>query len=163
MKYLDSSKLENNPEFLPIELKPDGEGGHRLSKVTHFTKKPLDDGWDEVLYYRYIGSHTDIESRKNGLGGYVYVLVNKQYPGMCKIGMTTNHPTKRLQQINSAGVVVDWEIAYVFKCARPYDFEQAIHHKLNDIRSRKDREFFDIELQDTIDLIEEMAPVFGVI
>jgi hypothetical protein len=161
LNYLPADKLENNPEYLPVVLKPDGEGGHRLAKVTHFTMKPVGDGWDEVFYYRYIGSHTDIESRKNGLGGYVYVLVNHQYPNMCKIGMTTNHPTKRLQQINNAGVVVDWEIAYTFKCARPYDFEQAIHQKLEDIRSRKDREFFDIELKDAIALIEEMSPVFG--
>jgi len=158
--FLPPNKLENNPEYLPVVLKPDGEGGHRLSKITHFTMKALEDGWDEVFYYRYIGSHTDSESRKNGLGGYVYVLINKQYPDMCKIGMTTNHPTKRLQQINNAGVVVDWEIAYTFKCARPYDFEQAIHYKLNDIRSRKDREFFEIDLQGAIALIEEMSPVF---
>jgi hypothetical protein len=66
-----------------------------------------------------------------------------------------------LHQINSAGVVNDWEIAYTFKCARPYDFEQAIHVVLADVRSRSDREFFDIDLNDAIGLIIDMGDEYG--
>ncbi len=119
------------------------------------------DGWENVEYYRYIGSHLDNESPRNRLGGYVYILTNGAYPNKCKIGMTTSSPEKRLQQINSAGVVNDWGIAYTFKCARPYDFEQAIHVVLDDVRSRSDREFFDIDLNDAIGLIIDMGDEYS--
>jgi hypothetical protein len=114
--FLPPNHILDNPEFLPISLKPDGEGGHRLAKVTHYTRVPshLGDGWEDVLYFRHIGSHNKDESRKNGLGGYVYILTNKQYPGNCKIGFTTSSPQYRLQKINGAGVVDVWELAFDF-------------------------------------------------
>jgi hypothetical protein len=58
-------------------------------------------------------------------------------------------------------VVVDWELAYTFKCTRPYDFEQALHLQLDYCRSRKDREFFDVEPTEVISLIEQMSDNFG--
>ena len=161
--FLPPDHILDNPEFLPISLKPDGEGGHRLAKVTHYTRVPshLGDGWEDVLYFRQIGSHNKDESRKNGFGGYVYILTNKQYPGNCKIGFTTSSPQYRLQKINGAGVVDDWDLAFDYKCSRPYDFEQAIHLKLSDVRIRNDREFFDIDLSDAIQLVKQMGPMFG--
>jgi hypothetical protein len=161
--FLPPEQILDNPEFIQILLKPDGEGGHRLTKITHYTRIPsmLGDGWEDVLYFRHIGSHNPNESRKNGLGGYVYILTNKQYPGNCKIGFTTSSPQYRLQKINGAGVVLDWDLAFSYKCSRPYDFEQALHLKLNDVRIRNDREFFDIDLSDAIQLIKEMGSMFG--
>jgi len=169
--YLPPDQILNNPEYLQIQIKPDGMGGSRMGQVTHYTRVPSKDpnlppltdnstGWEDVLYFRYIGPNIDQRSPRNGLGGYVYVLVNPKYPGKCKIGMTTNHPTKRLQQINSAGVVDDWNLAYHYKCARPFDFEQTLHTKLGHIRTRDDREFFDMEVEEAIFLIEEMGPLF---
>lgn len=161
--YISPDKVINNPEFLPVDIKADGDGGHKLGRVTHYTRVPsiAGDGWEDVLYFRHIGSHKTDESRKNGLGGYVYILTNKQYPGNCKIGFTTSSPSHRLQQINGAGVVSDWELAFHYKCSRPYDFEQAIHLKLSQSRIRNDREFFDVDLVDAIGLINEMGPMFG--
>ena len=158
--YLPPEEILNNPQYIRIVLKSDGLGGVRMGQVTHYTRVPADDGWENVLYFRHIGTHNDDESRKNGFGGYVYVLVNPQYPGKCKIGMTTNSPEKRLQQINNAGVLVDWELAYHYKCSRPFDFEQSIHLKLAHCRTRNDREFFDIPSNEAIMLIEDMGYMF---
>lgn len=167
-KYLSPDQIIGNPEFVQIKLKSNGHGGVVTNNITHYTRVPSTDplypsekGWEDVLYFRFIGKHLDDESVKNGNGGYVYVLTNVSYPGKCKIGMTTNLPEKRLRQINNAGVVDDWELDYFFKCARPYDFEQAIHAKLSDIRFRSDREFFDISPNDAVKVIEEMGPIFG--
>jgi hypothetical protein len=166
--YLSPEEILNNPEYIRMEAKSDGYGGSIMTHITHHTRVPsLDprypssDGWESIIYFRYIGSHNTDESRKNGLGGYVYVLVNRQYPNMCKIGMTTNHPEKRLQQINNAGVVVDWELVYWYKCARPYDFEQALHSKLSYCRHRNDREFFDLPSGEVVRLIEDMGNIFS--
>ena len=166
--FLPPDQILNNPEYIQIEIKPDGLGGSRMGQVTHHTRVPSvnprfpdEDGWEDYMYFRHIGSHNADESPKNGLGGYVYVLVNTQFPGKCKIGMTTNHPTKRLQQINNDGVVNDWELAYHYKCSRPFDFEQALHAKLDYCRTRNDREFFDIQSGEAIFLIEEMGHMFS--
>jgi len=161
--YLLPDEIINNPEYIQIELKSDGYGRHKMSRVTHHTRIPsvLGDGWEDVLYFRHIGSHTKTESSKNGLGGFVYVLTNKQYPGDCKIGFTTSEPSQRLQQINSAGVMDDWDLEFFYKCSHPYDFEQALHLKLEDVRIRKDREFFYIDPIKAIELINEMGALFG--
>jgi hypothetical protein len=167
-QYLPPSEILNNPEFIQIKLKPNGHGGVVVNHITHHTRIPSIDSpfpeeptWEDVLYFRYIGKHTPDESPKNRMGGYVYVLTNIHYPGKCKIGMTTNLPEKRLQQINGAGVVDNWELDYFYKCARPYDFEQALHAKLSNIRFRNDREFFDIEVNEAIKLVEQMGDMFG--
>lgn len=168
-KYLPPSTILNNPEYIQVHLKSNGHGGVVTDHITHHTRVPSTDptlppttgGWEDVLYFRYIGKHSSEESVKNGLGGYVYILTNEQYPDMCKIGMTTSLPEKRLQQINNAGVVIDWGLAYFYKCARPYDFEQALHAKLSYCRHRNDREFFDLPSGEAIALVNEMGPLFG--
>jgi hypothetical protein len=160
--YLPPEKVLDNPEFIKIPLKPDSFGGVKMDQITHYTRIPSNnDDWDKVVYLRYIGVYNQRESIKNGFGGYVYILTNRHYPSKCKVGMTTSTPEKRLQQINSSGVVVDWELAYAFKCTRPYVFEQALHLKLDYCRSRNDREFFDIEPMEVIALIEQMSENFG--
>ena len=162
-KYLPPNELIDHPEYIQIDIRPDHDGGHKMSKVTHYTRVPseLDDGWENIIYFRRIGSHQQDESRKNGLGGFVYILTNERYPGNCKIGFTTSSPQYRLQQINGAGVVDDWELAFYYKCSRPYDCEQAIHLKLSNVRLRNDREFFEVGLNEAIGVIREMGPMFG--
>ena len=161
IQYISPEELKDNKQYIHIKLKNNSLGGTNFQGATHFTRIPSFDGWENIEYYRFIGSHLENESPRNRLGGYVYILVNGAYPNKCKIGMTTSSPEKRLAQINSAGVVNDWEIAYSYKCSRPFDFEQAIHIRLEDLRSRADREFFDIDLNDAIQLIEEMGEDYG--
>ena len=161
IQYISPEELKDNKQYIHIKLKNNSLGGTNFQGATHFTRIPSFDGWENIEYYRFIGSHLENESPRNRLGGYVYILVNGAYPNKCKIGMTTSTPEKRLAQVNSAGVVNDWELAYAYKCSRPFDFEQAIHLRLDDLRSRADREFFDIDLNDAIYLIEEMGIDYG--
>ena len=161
IQYISPEELKDNKQYIHIKLKNNSLGGTNFQGATHFTRIPSFDGWENIEYYRFIGSHLENESPRNRLGGYVYILVNGAYPNKCKIGMTTSTPEKRLAQVNSAGVVNDWELAYAYKCSRPFDFEQAIHLRLDDLRSRADREFFDIDLNDAIYLIEEMGTDYG--
>jgi hypothetical protein len=161
--YLPPNEILGNPKFIPIDIRSDRDGLHKLDRVTHYTRVPsqVNDNWDNIFYFRYIGSHDENESSKNSLGGYIYILTNKSFPGKCKIGFTTLTPTQRLKQINGTGVINDWELIYDYKCSRPYDMEQTIHLKLSDLRVRTDREFFDIEVNKAIELINEIGPMFG--
>jgi hypothetical protein len=160
IKYISPDAITDNPEYLEVDIRPDVDGGHKMSRVTHFTRIPTDDGWDTVVYYRYIGSNNNSNSVRNKLGGFVYILTNNAYPGICKIGMTTNSPEHRLHQINNAGVMDDWEIAFSIQTGRPYDFEKYIHSMLSEVRTRGDREFFDIPVSEAIELINESSHKF---
>lgn len=160
IKFIPYNEITDNPEYLLIDIAPDNNGGHKMNRITHYTYYQVNDGWEKVLYYRFIGSNNDSNSPRNKFGGFIYVLTNDAYKNICKIGMTTNSPDKRLKQINNAGVVEDWQLSYYIRTGRPYDFEQSIHLKLADIRNRVDREFFNISIQEAIRVIKEMSPLF---
>jgi len=153
-----------NPEFEQIKLKPDGHGGHNFKGATHFTcipSKTMGDGWEDVIYLKKRTLRDNLTSFKNGGGGWVYILENKSWPGICKIGFTTSPVEKRISEINNAGSVIDWDISFTYQCKRPYDLEQAIHRHLQFCRSRKNREFFEISLQNAISTIESFGQYYS--
>jgi hypothetical protein len=90
-KFLPPSEILNNPQYIQIRLKPNGHGGVVTDHITHHTRVPSTDptlppttgGWEDVLYFRYIGKHSSEESSKNGLGGYVYILTNEHSTQIC--------------------------------------------------------------------------------
>ena len=48
-------------------------------------------------------------------------------------------------------------LLYAAAMLKLYDLEQAVHVVLDDVRSRADREFFDIDIKDAIGLILDMG------
>ena len=58
--------------------------------------------------------------------GYIYVLINASMPGLIKVGMTTNTPEERAEQLSSAtGVPTPFVVAYqryVNDCAAAEEF-----------------------------------------
>ena len=97
-------------------------------------------------------------------GRYVYILTNPAYPTLCKIGKAIN-PQKRVKQINSAGIVSEWQLKYALPVVDDYLVEFLVHKHLSycrcDTHQGTSREFFEIDLQGAIALIEKMSPVFG--
>jgi|AntRauTorcE11897_2_1112592.scaffolds.fasta_scaffold06125_5 hypothetical protein len=85
--------------------------------------------------------------------GYVYVLENESFPGLVKIGMTTQKNVEsRVRQI-STGVPTPFHIAYQAKVNDPATIEKAIHKKFDEFRFSKNREWFEISVDSVIDLI----------
>jgi hypothetical protein len=119
-----------------------------------------EEDWEDVIYLRRIAPKRDEISPKNGAGGFVYILTNEAYPGLCKIGFTSTKPSTRIRQINNAGVLVDWDVIYTLRCERPYDLEQSLHLRLAKYRYRKDREFFAISVREVIQLVEDTSKDF---
>lgn len=161
MEYLPPEQIINNSEYIQIVLETDQMGDSKMGRISHYTRMPSLDGWDIVLYYRYIGSITQNSSPNNKDGGYVYIFTNNAYPGLIKIGMTTSNSERRLKGVNGSGVVDDWEVAWDYHCFRPWDLEQAVHIKLDSFRERNDREFFRMSVKQAIDVIEDIGPLFG--
>ena len=160
-KYVHPSQLH---DYIPVELGINPDGTTDFKGATHHTRVPSKDekfsyekeGWEDVIYLvpkivKYNSDHINKE------GGYVYILTNVVYPGICKIGFTTSQVEKRLQQINNAGSLVDWEVAYSYWCVKPYFLEQSVHKALEHKRKRGDREFFEISVDEATNVIETMG------
>lgn len=88
--------------------------------------------------------------------GYVYVLVNKCFPGYVKIGRTKNDPQYRAKQL-STGVPIPFEVAYFLPVDNPSALESLIHRELADYRVSKSSEFFKLTGEEARELIEKIA------
>jgi hypothetical protein len=59
MKYLRPEEILNNSNYVQVVPNPYVYGVCNMSKVTHYTRVPsVNEGWESVLYYRFIGSRT---------------------------------------------------------------------------------------------------------
>jgi hypothetical protein len=139
-KVLDSDKMEP---------------GDICRKATAFTLTPAGDGWEEITYYQ----DSPIDQSGNLIPTeFVYVLVNKSIPGMCKIGMTVRDVDERAKEISSAtGVPTPWIPVYSFKCFDSYKLEQEIHKHLDAIRVSHNREMFEIASVDAIKIVKQLG------
>lgn len=97
-------------------------------------------------------------------GQYVYILTNKCYPGICKIGKAVT-PSKRVKQINGAGTVCEWELKYALPVTDDYKVETEVHKELSYIRMSSlegsSREFFQIEFDEAVKVIERIGENFA--
>lgn len=127
---------------------------HICQRAVGFTLTPLEDGWEQVNYYG--------EAIFDPSGGirkpeWVYILVNKDIPGICKIGMTTTSVEQRTREINSAtGVISPWFPVYRYKCVNSYYLEQDVHDYLEEkgYRVSPNREGFYIDSKTAMEVIE---------
>ena len=52
MKYLKPEEILNNPDYIPVVPKTGQVGESLMSRITHFTRVPSNNEWDNELYYR---------------------------------------------------------------------------------------------------------------
>jgi hypothetical protein len=74
--------------------------------------------------------------------GFIYFLTNASFPGLVKIGHTTQDIESRIKQLNSTGVPSPFELGACFSVADSASTELAVHRKLASQRNTADREFF---------------------
>jgi hypothetical protein len=142
-----------------VELTEDDP--YRIRKAVAYTLTPCDEpgweGWEAVTYYgEGILDPTDSIKKPE----WVYVLVNKSMPGICKIGMTTTSVNQRIKEINSAtGVITPWFSVFKYKCINSRVLEKAVHDHLEKLgyRVNPKREGFEMSSKDAIKVIKEMG------
>ncbi len=88
--------------------------------------------------------------------GIVYVLTNPAMPKMVKIGRTGREIDERLNQLYSTGVPLPFECAYAAKVADMDKVEKAFHNAFGPYRVNPKREFFSIDPEQAIGLLELM-------
>lgn len=90
--------------------------------------------------------------------GIVYVLTNPAMPGLVKIGKTSRGSvTARLIELYSTGVPVPFECAFAGRVADEGKVERAFHMAFGPYRINQKREFFEIEPEQAIALLELMV------
>ena len=87
--------------------------------------------------------------------GIVYVLTNPAMPGLVKIGKTARKDlNKRLEELYGTGVPVPFECAFAGRVDDHSKVEDALHNAFGPYRHNPKREFFAIEAEQAIALLE---------
>ena len=137
------------------------EDPNKMRKAVAFTLTPTVEpgweGWEDVTYYGEGIIDPTLSIKKPE---WVYVLVNKSIPGICKIGMTTTSVNQRVKEINQAtGVITPWFSVFKYKCINSRVLEKAVHDHLEKLgyRVNPKREGFEISSKDAITVIESLG------
>ena len=87
----------------------------------------------------------------------VYVLTNPAMPNIVKIGKTTRNVELRLADLYSTGVPLPFECEYAAKVKDVDKTEKAFHTAFEPSRVNPRREFFNINPEQAIAVLELMA------
>lgn len=118
--------------------------------------------------YLYGVENKDILNKTQDTVEYIYVLVNPEYPDLVKIGMTTDTVHRRVNSINNASTLSEWEpiFALPVEKGRAFDVEQAVHKHFDLLRVSSNkgskREFFTLSPFQAFDKIREVGSLFQV-
>ncbi len=94
----------------------------------------------------------------NGNREIVYVLTNPAMPGLTKIGKTTRGDLRaRLGELYTTGVPVPFECVYACEVDDCVRVERAFHTGFSDHRVNPKREFFSVEPEKVIAILELVA------
>jgi hypothetical protein len=85
--------------------------------------------------------------------GFVYLLTNDSLEGMVKPGITTKSPLDRAKQLRRTGVPTPFTLEWAFWFQNPEQIEREFHNYFADYRVAIDREFFEMELADAIEYL----------
>lgn len=113
------------------------------------------DGWDEVRYYT-----SRFRQSVNGLNGdqSVYILESESMPDMIKIGYTKGDPIDRANTLSkSTGVPTPFNVVYSYNCFNGERIEKAVHKHFRKQRVNKQREFFYVDINEAIQIIESLG------
>lgn len=88
--------------------------------------------------------------------GWIYILSNREFPDLLKIGMTTRTVEQRAQEINGAtGVAIPFGVRRCWRVTDPQKAEKLVHACLLDFRLRNDREFFRVGFPAAAKMLDE--------
>ena len=114
--------------------------------------------------YLYAKEISELHRQEIKKGQYVYILTNKAYPGLCKIGKAVD-PQSRVKIINGAGVLEEWDLRFIQPVVDDYRVERYMHKIFSRFRKSSSkgasREFFEIDYQDAKAALLDLAVDFS--
>ncbi len=101
---------------------------------------------------------TNDTNENNNENNIVYILTNPAMPGLVKIGKTNSQDLKtRMSQLYSTGVPLPFDCEYACKVEDCTKTEKAFHNAFGNTRINDKREFFEIEPERVIAILELLA------
>jgi TPR repeat protein len=88
--------------------------------------------------------------------GWVYILSNKTFPNLVKIGMTTKTPEERAKGLDNTGLPYRYVVEYKIRVNNHHKLEQAVHRDMKYYREDKGKEFFRCTVEDAIKSINKI-------
>ena len=135
----------------------DAEAQHNLG-VMYEKGEGADDKSEAVRWYRAAAEQGDAEAQKK-MRGHIYIVANKGYPGLLKIGKTTRSVRKRIRELNSTNTPYDFYLVKSYLVGNTNIAERVIHEKLRRYRHRGDREFFKAPERQVIELCDHLLGI----
>ena len=90
---------------------------------------------------------------------FIYVLENTLMPGLVKIGRTERPVSERAGELSShTGVPTSFVVVKEYAVENSVEAEKIIHERLSDFRVSDNREFFKMEAEDAMEIIESILP-----
>ena len=87
--------------------------------------------------------------------GYIYILSNKSFPNIIKIGSTMRDPVTRANELSDTSVPFPYQVEYKILTINCEILEKIVHNKLSKHRVDLEREFFNCSIKDAVNIIEE--------
>jgi hypothetical protein len=87
---------------------------------------------------------------------YVYVMSNKAYPNIYKIGWTSSLPEERAEELTGTGHLHPFKVEYSKKFKNAEQVEQQCHDYFKKDRVANNREFFEVPLEQIKDYIDSI-------
>jgi S-DNA-T family DNA segregation ATPase FtsK/SpoIIIE len=89
---------------------------------------------------------------------FLYVLVNRSFPGMVKIGRTDRRVQDRVRELSThSGVPTEFTVFREFRVNDSVIAERAVHRRLKEYRVAANREFFAIDPETAADVIQHLV------
>ena len=123
---------------LPRVLSKNGAKKYFQFRVEHYEKKKRK--------YELINRRIESAEKKIENIGYVYVLSNKAYPNIYKIGSTYGNAEERAEELTGTGHLMPFKVETKIKIKSAEYFEKKIHSIFNTYRVKQNREFFELDL-----------------
>ena len=99
------------------------------------------------------------EKEKNDNFGYIYVLSNKAYPNIYKIGSTYNNVDARAEELTGTGHLMPFKVESQIKIKSAEYYEKKIHSILSSYRVKQNREFFELDLDKIKSCLNDLSKI----
>lgn len=97
--------------------------------------------------------------RRAPRGPAVYIVDNPAMPGLIKVGMTTVDSMERIASLSASTMVpMPFRLVYAVRVADPQAVESWMHRRLARYRVNHSREFFAVEPEVAVELLQRWAP-----
>jgi hypothetical protein len=149
IKVMKCISNEESQNYVPYERTP-------LSpQPAYFSIFKDSDDWELVKYFTQ-----RFRQSVNGNNGdqSVYILESSSMPEMVKIGHTKGDPIDRANTLSkSTGVPTPFNVVYSYSCFNAERIEKAVHKHFRKQRVNSQREFFYINVDEAIKIIESLG------